>query len=56
MVEVSYYCPRCGESFFLNFVRFENGEEVSREPESEYVELAEGMAPTGPPGPSSPGF
>ena len=48
--------PGCGEPFYLNFVRFEDGEEVSRQPESEYVKLAEGMAPSGPQGPNGPGF
>ncbi len=48
--------PGCGEPFYLNFVRFEDGEEVSGQPESEYVQLAEGMAPGGPRGPNGPGF
>ena len=48
--------PGCGEPFYLNFVRFEDGEEVSGEPESEYVQLAEGGGPTGPRGPSGSGF
>jgi hypothetical protein len=48
--------PGCGEPFYLNFVRYENGEEVSGQPESEYVRLAEGMGPSGPDGPSGPGF
>ena len=48
--------PGCGEPFYLNFVRFEDGEEVPGEPESEYVQLAEGGGPTGPHGPSGPGF
>jgi hypothetical protein len=46
--------PGCGEPFYLNFVRFENGEEVTGEPESEYVRLAEGMGPSGPRGPPGP--
>lgn len=29
----------CGETFYLNFVRFEGGEEVDPEPESEYIRL-----------------
>ena len=29
----------CGEPFYLNFVRFEDGEEVETTPESEYVRL-----------------
>jgi len=48
--------PGCGEPFYLNFVRFEDGQEVSGEPESEYVQLAERMGPRGPRGPSGPGF
>lgn len=48
--------PGCGEPFYLNFVRYEDGEEVSGQPESEYVQLAEGMGPSGPTGPSGPGF
>jgi hypothetical protein len=47
--------PGCGDTFYLNFVRFEDGREVSTEPESEYVELAEGNAPSGPRGPDGPG-
>ncbi|NIC00341.1 hypothetical protein [Halobacterium sp. R2-5] len=48
--------PGCGEPFYLNFVRYEDGEEVSGQPESEFVQLAEGMAPSGPQGPSGPEF
>ncbi|MGB9965187.1 hypothetical protein [Halobacterium hubeiense] len=63
--------PGCGEPFYLNFVRYEDGEasktpqadgeavdgeEVSGQPESEYVQLAEGGAPSGPRGPDGPGF
>jgi len=46
----------CGEPFYLNFVRYEGGEEVdpAGARESEYVELAEGRAPTGPRGPRGP--
>jgi hypothetical protein len=32
----------CGEAFYLSYVRFEDGEEVEPEPESEYVELGVG--------------
>ncbi|MFB6219334.1 MAG: hypothetical protein ABEH77_09230 [Halobacteriaceae archaeon] len=42
----------CGESFYLNFVRFEEGEAVAARPESEHVELATGERPPGPGGPS----
>ncbi|AHG04310.1 hypothetical protein HALDL1_12425 [Halobacterium sp. DL1] len=48
--------PGCGEPFYLNFVRFQDGEAVSGEPESEFVELAEGEDPRGPRGPTGPGF
>lgn len=40
----------CGEPFYLNFVRFENGREIEPEPESEWVDLA----PIGPRGPRTP--
>ncbi|GAA0271570.1 hypothetical protein [Halobacterium noricense] len=33
-----------------------DGEEVGGQPESEYVQLAEGMAPSGPQGPNGPEF
>ncbi|GGL53522.1 hypothetical protein [Halocalculus aciditolerans] len=45
----------CGEAFYLNFVRYEAGEERDARPESEYVELAEGRVPSGPRGPQGPG-
>jgi hypothetical protein len=48
--------PGCGEPFYLNFVRYEAGEEVSGQPESEYVRLSEEMGPSGPDGPSGTGF
>ncbi len=44
----------CGESFYLSFVRFEDGEEVQPEPDTERVELA-GPGPRGPQGPDGPG-
>lgn len=40
----------CGEPFYLNFVRFEQGHEIDRVPETEHVELA----PPGPRGPRTP--
>lgn len=40
----------CGEDFYLNFVRFEEGREVGVRPESEFVELA----PEGPQSPRGP--
>ncbi|GAA0300679.1 hypothetical protein [Halarchaeum salinum] len=47
----------CGEPFYLNFVAYEDGEEVEAAGtrESEYVELAEGRVPRGPSVPSGPG-
>ena len=44
----------CGEPFYLNFVRFEDGREVDPVPESESVELADGRVPRGPRGPRGP--
>lgn len=41
----------CGEAFYLNFVRFEDGREIEPAPESEWVDLA----PPGPRGPRTPG-
>jgi len=43
--------PPCGEVFYLNFVRFEDGEEVETVPESERVRIgvgrrADGVEPT----------
>ena len=43
----------CGEPFYLNFVRFEDGVEVEPEPAPEYVELA-GTGPETPRGPDGP--
>ena len=40
----------CGDFYYLNFVRFEEGREVAVRPESEYVELA----PENPRGPRGP--
>lgn len=41
----------CGETYYLNFVRFEGGREVEPEPASEWVELAR----DGPSRPRTPG-
>ncbi|MFB6123896.1 MAG: hypothetical protein ABEJ78_10620 [Haloferacaceae archaeon] len=38
----------CGEPFYLNFVRFDRGEEVDPEPEHERVSLGIGDGPRGP--------
>jgi hypothetical protein len=38
----------CGETFYLNFVRFEDGEEVEAVPESEHVRLGVGPRADGP--------
>ena len=51
--------PGCGEPFYLNFVRFEDGREVEGSRESQRVELSETRgpdSPSGPRGPSGPGF
>lgn len=51
----------CGEPFYLNFVRYEDGHEVEHVPEPETVTLAEPNQPSrprgprGPPGPGGPG-
>jgi len=41
----------CGEPFYLNFVRFEDGEEVEPAPAGELVEIAAGDRPSWPGGP-----
>jgi len=43
----------CGEAYYLNFVRFEDGSEVQPRPEPEYVELASERS-TGPRSPRDP--
>ena len=48
--------PGCGEPFYLNFVRFEDGREVEGSRESQRVDLAETRGPDSPGGPSGPGF
>ena len=45
----------CGEPFYLNFVRFEDGREVEPAPEREPVALADPNAPVGPRFPRGPG-
>ena len=47
----------CGESFYLSFVRFEDGHEIDPRQPSERVELADESptAPSGPRGPAGPG-
>lgn len=44
----------CGEPFYLNFVRYEDGLEVEREPERETVTLADPNTPQQPCGPGWP--
>lgn len=44
----------CGSEFYLNFVRYEDGLEVEREPESETVTLADPNRPSQPRGPQGP--
>jgi hypothetical protein len=43
----------CGEAFYLNFVRFEDGEEVEATPESERVRLGVGPRADGPRAPDA---
>ena len=50
----------CGESFYLSFVKFEEGEEVDPRKPSERVEIADDgprstQGPSGPGGPGGPG-
>ena len=46
----------CGEPFYLSFVRFEDGEEIEPERESEFVEIDPGIYPPGPRGPGGSDF
>lgn len=48
--------PGCGEPFSLNFVKYEDGDPVSGQPESEYAHLAERTGQESPRGPNGPGF
>lgn len=50
----SFEADGCDEPFYLNYVRFEDGEEVDPDPESERVELGLGPSPSGPRGPAGP--
>lgn len=43
-------CAGCGEPFYLNFVRFENGQEIQPVPASRLI----GLAPERPRGPRTP--
>ena len=52
--DVEWADEGCGEPFYLNFVRFEDGVEVEPVPEREHVRLA-GPGPRGPIGPRGPG-
>ncbi len=45
----------CGESFYLSFVRYEDGREVDPRPETELVEIDPDPRSSGPRGPSGPG-
>lgn len=45
----------CGEPFYLNFVRFEDGREVEPAPEPERIELAHRHRPDRPRSPGGPG-
>lgn len=60
-VDADWADEGCGEAFYLNFVRYEDGLEVERDPEPETVRLADPnqpnrpRGPRGPPGPGGPG-
>ena len=45
----------CGESFYLSFVRYDEGREVDPRSEPEFVEIDPGSRPRGPRGPTGPG-
>ncbi|MFC6754120.1 hypothetical protein [Halorubrum tibetense] len=45
----------CGESFYLSFVRYEEGREIDPRPETELVEIDPDPRSSGPRGPSGPG-
>ncbi|MEE6208788.1 hypothetical protein U3A55_01270 [Salarchaeum sp. III] len=52
---VEWSADGCGEPFYLNFVRHDEGREIESEPTSEYVELNVGSSePRGPRGPGGP--
>jgi len=44
----------CGESFYLSFIKFEDGREIDPRQPTEQVELAD-ESPSAPSGPSGPG-
>ena len=44
----------CGESFYLSFVRYEEGREIDPRSETELVEIDPDPRPSGPRGPSGP--
>lgn len=44
----------CGETFYLSFVRYDEGREIDPEAESEPVEINPDPRPSGPRGPSGP--
>lgn len=45
----------CGEPFYLNFVKHEDGEAIEPRPESEHVRLNVGEGTRTPDGPTGPG-
>ncbi len=47
--------PGCGESFYLSFVRYEEGREIDPRAETELVEIDPDPRPSGPRGPSGAG-
>ncbi len=44
----------CGESFYLSFVRFEDGREIDPRKPTEQIEIADDSQPSSPRGPSGP--
>ena len=44
----------CGESFYLSFVRYEEGEEIDPRAESKFVTIDPNRRPSGPAGPGGP--
>ena len=46
--------PGCGEPFYLSFVTFDDGREMTADTEAERVRLAEPRGPSAPSGPTGP--
>jgi hypothetical protein len=52
---VDWHDQGCGEPFYLNFVRFERGEEIEPTVDPEQIELELGTGPESPRTPEGPG-